>query len=138
MHEDFEIFHTVFRADFDTGVLYWKSRGESTFKRPADAHRWNQAFAEKPCGGAFRNGYVSITMTFGGVRRVLSAHRVIWMMKFVGKTKGASYCKRTGRWVAPLMYQGKNIWLGRHDTKELANDAYAREARKYYGDFARA
>jgi len=41
-----------------------------------------------------------------------------------------------GRWQAQLMNRGKNIYLGRHKTKEEAAAAYRSAAIAYFGAFA--
>lgn len=53
-----------------------------------------------------------------------------------GGYKGAHYCKRTGRWSANIMKDGKNYWLGRHDTAEEAARAYDRAALELHGPHA--
>lgn len=50
--------------------------------------------------------------------------------------KGVSYDKRTNRWKSSIRIGGKEIWLGRHNTLDLAREAYAAAAEKYHGEFA--
>lgn len=51
--------------------------------------------------------------------------------------KGASWDKRTGRWIAFISVENKNINLGRFDTPKEAHEAYITAAQKYFGEFAR-
>ena len=50
--------------------------------------------------------------------------------------KGVSVCKQTGRWVAQIGVNYKNIKIGRFDTAEEAAVAYNEAAKLYFGDFA--
>lgn len=50
--------------------------------------------------------------------------------------KGVFYCKYTERWIAQLKYQSYTVWLGRHDTPELAALAYNSKAVELFGEFA--
>lgn len=52
--------------------------------------------------------------------------------------KGACLDKRTGRYVAQINIRGRNVFLGRHDTEQLAHEAYMEAARAAYGEFASA
>jgi hypothetical protein len=68
--------------DYDpsTGVLLWKERPESHFRGGANsasayASMWNSRHAGKKAG-CHKDGYISIGIN----RRVLKAHRVIWLM----------------------------------------------------------
>lgn len=46
--------------------------------------------------------------------------------------RGVSFCKSTNRWVAMLKTNYKTIWLGRHDSPEIAYAAYKAAARVYH------
>lgn len=50
--------------------------------------------------------------------------------------KGVSFVNRKKPWVAQLTVEGKNIWIGRFETKELAYAAYCKAAEKHHGEFA--
>jgi hypothetical protein len=50
--------------------------------------------------------------------------------------KGVSRDK-SGRWAACIWKDGQKIWLGCHDTAELAHIAYCWAARELNGEFAR-
>jgi hypothetical protein len=52
--------------------------------------------------------------------------------------KGVSICRATGRYRARIMVAGKQLHVGRFDTREAAHDAYMAKARECFGDFARA
>ena len=51
--------------------------------------------------------------------------------------KGILYCAATKRWRARIHVSGKNIYLGRHDTPEIAARAYDEAAKTHFGVFAR-
>lgn len=52
--------------------------------------------------------------------------------------KGAYFDKRTGRWLAQIRHQKKQIYLGKFDTAEAAHGAYMEAAARLHGAFARA
>jgi len=49
--------------------------------------------------------------------------------------KGVSKCGK--KWKAQIVHGYKNIYLGCHDTKEQAHEAYLNKARELQGEFAR-
>lgn len=49
--------------------------------------------------------------------------------------KGVHYYKRTGRWRAYIMLEGKERHLGYFDTPELAYDAYCTASKELHGDY---
>jgi hypothetical protein len=49
---------------------------------------------------------------------------------------GVCLCVHTGRWVAHLKVNQKNIWLGRHATAEAAAQARDAAALLHHGEFA--
>lgn len=52
--------------------------------------------------------------------------------------KGVSLHRTTGRYRAYIRHDGRQIWLGYHDTAEAAHEAYKRAAIELRGKFARA
>ena len=52
--------------------------------------------------------------------------------------RGVSYCKKTGLWKARVNHQGKEIWLGRFLSKEMAALAAHRARLEAYGEYARS
>lgn len=50
--------------------------------------------------------------------------------------KGVTFCLATGRWKARIRQHGKEIWLGRYDTAELAHEAYKEACKKLHREFA--
>jgi hypothetical protein len=52
--------------------------------------------------------------------------------------KGATWCKRTRKWLSSTKIKGRTKFLGYHETKELAHAAYVDFMTATYGDFARA
>jgi AP2 domain len=50
--------------------------------------------------------------------------------------RGVSLDRRLNRWRAYLMHEGKQQWLGYHDSPELAARAHDDRARLIYGDDA--
>jgi hypothetical protein len=51
--------------------------------------------------------------------------------------KGVYWNKNAKKWVAQITHQRVNRLIGYYDDKILAHDAYAKEAKKLFGDFAR-
>jgi hypothetical protein len=51
--------------------------------------------------------------------------------------KGASYDKKRDKWQSRIMVDGRNLYLGRHNSAHEAHEAYAIAAKKYFGEFAR-
>ena len=51
--------------------------------------------------------------------------------------KGAFLNRRNGKWLAQIRVNKKQIYLGNHDTPELAHAAYCRAAKEFFGEFAR-
>lgn len=49
--------------------------------------------------------------------------------------KGVGFCKQTGKYTAWIWINNKKMWLGRHNTKDDAYNAYASEAKKLFGDY---
>ena len=52
--------------------------------------------------------------------------------------KGVHFVKRSRRWCAQITIQNKRTWIGEFETVELAAQAYFSEAKKHYGEYARA
>jgi len=50
--------------------------------------------------------------------------------------KGVYFCRRTGKWLATIGYEGKTIHLGSFDDEIEAAKAYDRKARELFGEFA--
>lgn len=50
--------------------------------------------------------------------------------------KGVCYCKQTGRWKSTIRVDGKQKWLGRHNTEEAAARAYDEAAKELIGEHA--
>jgi hypothetical protein len=53
------------------------------------------------------------------------------------KYKGVCFEQRTGKWYSQITFKGKNYYLGRHTTPELARDAYNSAVERVHGQFAR-
>jgi len=51
--------------------------------------------------------------------------------------KGVSFDRRRGNWIARIMKESRNYFLGRFATAEEAHEAYGAAARLLYGEFAR-
>jgi hypothetical protein len=51
--------------------------------------------------------------------------------------KGVCWHKKSGKWRAQIIYQGKSYWLGVYETPEEAHEAYCKAATHYFGEFAR-
>jgi HNH endonuclease/AP2 domain len=50
--------------------------------------------------------------------------------------RGVSYDKRRAKFYARIQVRGEKIWLGYHDTAEVASQAYHEAAERYHGPFA--
>jgi hypothetical protein len=50
--------------------------------------------------------------------------------------KGVSYHKAAGKFLSQIGHNGKNIYLGLHDTPEAAHAAYVAAALELHGEFA--
>ncbi len=51
--------------------------------------------------------------------------------------KGAYFHKAARKWVSCIQKEGEYMYLGLHETKELAHAAYCNAARNLFGEFAR-
>ena len=51
--------------------------------------------------------------------------------------KGVSFSKKTGKWRASICVKRKLIEIGAFSTPEEAHEAYAKEAKRLHGEFAR-
>ena len=51
---------------------------------------------------------------------------------------GVYWFEARGKWGAQISHKGKRYYLGLHDTKEAAAEAYKQAARRLYGDMANA
>jgi hypothetical protein len=49
--------------------------------------------------------------------------------------KGVCYNKRNRRWLAYLSLNRKRVYLGYHDSAELAHQAYKQHAEKFHGEY---
>lgn len=52
--------------------------------------------------------------------------------------KGASWDRQMRKWQAKIEVAGKQIHLGRFESREAAHKAYMAAARRQFGEFARA
>lgn len=55
----------------------------------------------------------------------------------VSRFKGVSWCKRSERWLAQIMVNKRNKFLGYFSVEEEAAAAYDSAAREFFGEFAR-
>jgi hypothetical protein len=51
--------------------------------------------------------------------------------------RGVAPCPDSAKWMARIRRNGKTCYLGAYDTPELAHAAYAAEAARLHGEFAR-
>jgi hypothetical protein len=59
------------------------------------------------------------------------------MVGWSSKYKGVSRHKKSNKWRARIMLDGKEIYLGEHESEEEAALAYNEAAKLYHGEFAR-
>lgn len=52
--------------------------------------------------------------------------------------KGVHFHKKANKWVAQIVVNGENVYLGLFDSAEVAKIAYDAAARLYHGDYAHA
>jgi DNA-binding transcriptional regulator YiaG len=68
---------TLLSYNDESGLIFWKERGQSHFTSPARCKTWNTKYAGKIAGSLSRgDGYVHITI-FG---KQYMAHRVAWVL----------------------------------------------------------
>lgn len=69
--------------DYDplTGVLVRKSRPREDFSSNRAWRIWQAKHAGKPTGCPHK-GYIQITITIDGVRRLVPAHRLVWALTY--------------------------------------------------------
>jgi hypothetical protein len=66
--------------EYRDGVLYWRDRPSSHFKRPADHATFIKKSAGKPAGRKAADGYIQIKFRLDGLAVCVSAHHVIWAL----------------------------------------------------------
>lgn len=158
--------HDVLRADYDTGCLYWKARGNPS---------WDRRYADRPAFTAMSaHGYL-----VGKVLGVATqAHTVMFAMvhgrwptgdidhidgnradnrpvnlrecsrsqnmqnrgatrKGASRFKGVSWCAQTRKWRASIKVDGKVRQLGRYTDERAAAEAYDAACAAAHGEFAK-
>jgi hypothetical protein len=55
----------------------------------------------------------------------------------VSSRKGVTYHKAAGKWMAQIMRDKHNYYLGLFESEDAAAEAYAIAARQHFGEFAR-
>ena len=50
--------------------------------------------------------------------------------------KGVAWLKRTGKWQARIMYNGRSIFIGQFDDEKAAARAYDAKAAELFGEYA--
>lgn len=67
--------------EYRDGVLYWKARPASHFRRPADHQTFIKKMAGKVAGRKERaNGYVTVGLRVNGRAISMAAHRIVWAL----------------------------------------------------------
>ena len=56
--------------------------------------------------------------------------------EFTSKYKGVHYCNRAKKWIAKIMIEKKNVYIGSYANEELAGEAYNNKAIELFGEFA--
>lgn len=51
--------------------------------------------------------------------------------------KGVSFDPRYNKWRATIFFKYKQIWLGYHESPELAHVAYCNASKEFHGDFGK-
>lgn len=146
----------IFRADFDAGTLVSRKTGviaggphRSGYmavwvrvggrRRGLLVHRvlWLLKHGEYPKGPLDHANGVRTDNRMCNLREATVAQNNANRGPVRAGLKGATIDRRTGRFVAQINVDGKNIFLGRHKTEAMAHEAYMQKAREVYGDFAR-
>jgi hypothetical protein len=66
---------------------------------------------------------------------IQNTHNVSRRVSNTSGFKGVSFIKRTGRWVARISLNSKNIHLGSFDTPHEAHAAYCKKGKELRGEF---
>lgn len=66
-----------------------------------------------------------------------NANQKLYNRKNKSGIKGIFWHEECKGYAAVIHANGKKIWLGAHDSKDLAVAAYIIAAKKYFGEFAR-
>jgi hypothetical protein len=62
------------------GVLYWRERPISHFRRPADHITFTKKHAGRPAGKLDSRGYMCVGMRIQGRAISMAAHRIVWAL----------------------------------------------------------
>jgi hypothetical protein len=71
-----ELLRKLLRYEPDTGLLFWRERDLSMFKRKSNGRGWNTRYTDTEAGAIDGKGYLSINV----LGRLYIGHRVIWAM----------------------------------------------------------
>lgn len=161
---DTKFLRTILHYDVETGVFTWlvgnkrsvragdtanslhKSTGYLRVKikgRQFVLHRlaWQYVYGNHPATEIDHINGDRSDNRLSNLREATSANnnwnRKISVRNSSGK-KGVCWNKKAGKWQAQIGHAYGRTYLGVFDTPEEAHRAYTREAKKLFGDFARA
>ncbi len=146
----------------ETGIFSWKNPNQGKAKKGQIINGWNAGKGYKMVGLDFHRYYLhrlAWQYVYGkppknqidhinciktdnricNLREATATQNAHNMLsrKNISGYKGVYFERRTGKWFSAIRANGKSIHLGTFNAPQKAHDAYAKAARKHFGEFAR-